>query len=43
MKKYDISSIITIQSAQIIFNRGVTVIVTDGRYVEINKEDKDGL
>lgn len=38
MKKYDLGSIVTIQSAQIIFNLGVAVIVTDGQYVEIVKE-----
>lgn len=38
MKKYDIGSIVTIESAQIIFNRGVAVIVTDGKYVQIVKE-----
>lgn len=39
MKKYDIAVVVTIESAQIINNLGVAVIVTDGKYIQIVKED----
>lgn len=42
MKKYDIAAVVTIESAQIINNLGVAVIVTDGKHIQIIKEDKNG-
>jgi hypothetical protein len=42
MKKYDLGSIVTIESAQIIKSLGAAVVVTDGKFLEIVKEDKDG-
>lgn len=38
-KRYDAAACINLLTAELLYKHGVKVVVTDGKYVEIEKED----
>lgn len=38
--KYDIGEIFTLAGAEDLYENGLAVIVTDGKYVEVEKDEK---
>lgn len=39
-EKYDFGDIVSLNAAMLIYTIGVQVVVTDGRYLQISKEEK---
>jgi hypothetical protein len=38
-RKYEVGEVLSLETAIIMQNEGLAVIVTDGKFVEIDKED----
>jgi hypothetical protein len=42
-RRYDAAAALCIEAAELLYKHGIATVVTDGRYVQIEKEKKDGL
>lgn len=39
--KYDYAAIVTLEAAENLFEQGIAVVVTDGKYIELEDDRKD--
>jgi hypothetical protein len=41
-RKHDTTEIVTLEAAQNLYNFGIAVVVTDGKYIQLGEEERRG-